>query len=62
MGWSNNLSSDSRGKKNSMRGIEERLLRGQSWPQTRVILELMFSKNILLNGLANPLGIEKLEL
>ena len=41
---------------------EGRFWRERLRPQTQVILKLISSKNTFPNGLANPLGIEKLEL
>ena len=65
-GWSNNLSTDSEGGKESKRVTEGvmkgHFRRGRLRPQIEVILELISSKNTLLNGLANLLGMEKLEL
>ena len=69
-GWSDNLSPDSGDGKES-RGategategaIEGCSRRGRPWPRTEVILKLISSKNFLPNGLADPLGMEKLEL
>ena len=46
-----------------MEGVrEEHSWRGRPRPRTKVILELISSKNTLPNGLADPLGMEKLEL
>ena len=61
-GWLNNSSPDSGGGKESGRATEGRSLRRQLRPRTEVILKLIFSKNTLPNGLADPLGMEKLEL
>ena len=41
---------------------ERRFRRGRLRPRTEVILEVISSKNTYLNRLADPLGIEKLEL
>ena len=41
---------------------EERSQRGRLQTRIKVILELISSKNTLPNGLADPLGMEKLEL
>ena len=65
-GCSDNSSPDSGGGEES-RGAtegaaEERSRRGRPRSWTEVILELISSKNTLPNGLADPLGIEKLEL
>ena len=69
-GWSNNLSPDLGGKEESRRvtkGVTEGATEGRSRqkrarPWIKVILELISSKNTLLNELADLLGIEKLEL
>ena len=65
-GWSDNLSPDLVGWAES-RGVmegaaKERSQRGRPRPRIEVILELISYKNTLLNGLADPLGMEKLEL
>ena len=66
MGWSDNLSLDLGGGEESggatKEAAKECSWRGRPWPRTEVILELIFSKNTLPNGLADPLGMEKLEL
>ena len=69
-GWSDNLSPNLGGgeelggatKKATEGATEECSWRGRPWPRIQVILELIFSKNTLPNGLANLLGMEKLEL
>ena len=69
-GCSDNLSPDLGDRKESRRTIkvateratEERSRRRCPRPWTEVILKLISSKNTLLNGLADSLGMEKLEL
>ena len=73
-GWSDYLSPDLEGGKESERvtkgmteGEMEGGTEGRSWrrrprPRTEIISELISSKNTIPNGLADPLGIEKLEL
>ena len=65
-GWLNNLSPDLEGRKESGKAIEGviegHFQRRRLWPRTKVILELISPKNTLLNGLADLLGMEKLEL
>ena len=61
-GWSNNTSSDLRGRKKSWRPVERYF--PQKWPQsqTEVNLELISSKNTFPNRLIDLLGMEKSEL
>ena len=64
--WSDNLLPDSGGREESggatEEAAEECLRKRRPRPQIDVILELISSKNTLPNGLADPLGMEKLEL
>lgn len=60
--WSNNLLYDLGNKEELEKVMEGRFLWRQPRPQIGVILELIFFKNTLSNGLANPLSIKKLEL
>ena len=64
--WLDNLLLNSEGEK-ELRRATERVTEGRSWqrrlwPQTEIILKLIFFKNTLPNGLADSLGMKKLEL
>ena len=60
--WLNNLSPDSGGREKSGGATEGHSQQGHPRPWTEVILELISSKNTLPNGLADPLGMQKLQL